>query len=426
MKRKKWLGLAIVLVIAACLRLWRLNFPEQAYFDEIYHLPAVKMMAAGDFQTPFEWWHQADWPIYFDWLHPPLAKYIQAAFIKILPQLPALVAARLAAVVFALLSLAVFYSLVKTIFKNQRYALLATVWLASDGLFLVQSRIVMNDIFYLFFSLLVVLCYVRYLQNRQLSDLWLTGLILGLALASKWTAVWLCLFIVIKESWSLVKRQAGRQLPYLLFSLLLTPLMVYLLSFWPYFQSGKSLADWWQLQNQIWHFQWHLAASHPYQSMALTWPLNWRPVKYWQQASINEGLNSSIYAQLNPCFSLMVLIFPLLLVLPSTRRRLKDKLSANYYLFLSLFLVSFLPWQLVSRPLFLYHFLPAVPYLIIILSWPIYQVLQSLSSQQRQAWLFNLYFWPIVCALLYYPHWVGLAVPSDLATALYFYPTNWR
>ncbi len=52
-----------------------------------------------------------------------------------------------------------------------------------DGLFLVSSRIGMNDVYVLFFSLLSVYLFIK---EKHL----FSALALGLAFSSKWSALW--------------------------------------------------------------------------------------------------------------------------------------------------------------------------------------------------------------------------------------------
>jgi len=447
--------LGIILLLSLFLRLWRLNVPETMYFDEIYHVPAVQMLAQGDFQTPFEWWHQADWPIYFDWLHPPLAKYVQALSLRSLSFLPAVVAWRLPSVIFALMTLLVFYFLAKevaltfltskkiklSIIKKKKledlainFALIASVLLASDGLFLVQSRLAMNDIFYLFFATTASYFYFIYRRRQNLIIFFLSALMLALALSTKWSAIWLIVLFLVIELWRIIKEKTYQQLPFILFSLLLTPVVVYLLMFTPYFLSGKNLVDFMQLQKQIIYFHENWASSHPYQSGPIAWMFNWRPVWYFADFS-QDNWRRDIFAQGNPVLFLYFALLPILLW--CWRKSLKSKLlvkkwqamlwQKNYFLLLVMFFSSFLPWIVVRRPMFFYHFLPALPYLILLFTWPGFLYILTIKAQQKRRVLtFHFLFWPILIAIVFYPHWTALSVPESASNYLYFLLPSWR
>lgn len=455
MKIKEIFFLVLILLLSLFLRLWRLNIPGQMYFDEIYHVPAVQMMAEGDFQTPFEWWHQTDWSTYFDWLHPPLAKYFQALSLRLFYFWPAVVAWRLPSVVFALMSLIVFYFLAKElsytlltskviekkIIGNKKtedlainFALIASLLLASDGLFLVQSRLAMNDIFYLFFALSASYFYFVYRRQQNLLVLLLSGVMLALGLSCKWSAFYLILLLLVLELWRLIKEKSFQQLPFILFSLLLTPAVFYLLIFTPYFLSGKNLRDFMQLQQQIVQFHTQWASPHSYQSGPIAWVFNWRPVWYFADFSLAHW-RQDIYAQGNPVLFLYFLFLPFFLWI--WRRSIKNQSRLKkcsqmlwqkpYYLLLAIFFSSFLPWIIFDRPMFFYHFLPALPYLILLLTWPIYLFSLSIKSQQtRRAIIFNFLFWPILVFIIFYPHWTALPVPEAASNWLYFLLPSWR
>ena len=164
MTLKELLLFGLILFFALFTRLFRLAYPAQMYFDEIYHLPAATLMQSGDFRTPFQFEQLAKDNQSIDWLHPPLAKYFQALSISIWGMTA--IAWRLPSLIFSLLTLVVFYFLVRFLgynflFKKENLAkkmdsssnlaLLASFFLSLDGLFLVQSRIAMNDVFLLFF-----------------------------------------------------------------------------------------------------------------------------------------------------------------------------------------------------------------------------------------------------------------------------------
>jgi hypothetical protein len=45
---------------------------------------------------------------------------------------------------------------------------------------------------------------------------------------------------------------------------------------------------------------------------------------------------------------------------------------------------------------------------------------------KKRALIFNFLFWPILVALIFYPHWVALPVPESAAASLYFFLPSWQ
>jgi len=257
---------------------------------------------------------------------------------------------------------------------------------------------------------------------------------LALALSTKWSAIWLISLFLVLEFWRIFKEKTYQQIPFVLFSLLLTPVVIYLLVFAPYFLSGKSLIDFIQLQKQIIYFHSHWASPHPYQSGPLAWLINWRPVWYYADFSLNNW-RKDIFAQGNPVLFLYFSLLPIFLW--KWRHSLKNKRSVkkwqailfqrDYLFLLVIFLSSFLPWIIISRTLFFYHFLPALPYLILLFTWPVYLFTLTIKSRQKsQALIFHFIFWPILISLVFYPHWTALPVPETASNYLYFLLPSWR
>lgn len=431
---------SLILLFALFGRLLRLNYPSQMYFDEVYHVPAAMMLSDGNFITPFDPNQTSyDGQNVADWLHPPLAKYFQALSISLLGKNP--LAWRLPSLIFSMFSLIAFYFLLRLLGKDVFFkkeesekknelatslALLGTFLLSLDGLFLVQSRIAMNDVFVLFFILLAVLSYFVYSFSKKYFYLFLTGIVLGLALASKWTALWIILLFFIKEILSLKNL---RKLPFLIFSLILTPLFIYLLCYLPMFTTGKTFFDFLLLQKTIFLSQITNPNTHLYSSGPLSWLLNLRPVWFYMAGPINSNLEllANIYALNNPLLSFYLFLAFLLTIIFLLSDRKSSFLKKNILFIFSIYLASFLPWIVFARPMFIYHYLPAIPFLIILLSYFLINFLRKITDHsKKKAIAFNLIFWPFFFFLLFYPHWTALPVPKSFANAVYFFIPNWR
>jgi dolichyl-phosphate-mannose-protein mannosyltransferase len=175
-----------------CLTLWRLDFPARAVFDECYHSRTGMQYLIG--QNPMEW------------THPPLAKLIIAGGLKLFggefnptegiykPDMGFSHAAafgwRFGSAVFGALSLLLMFFLARAVTGNRMAAVLATGMLALDGVFFVQSRIAMTNIYTVCFILMAALA--AWIYNAQKKPLWLPvlGVALGLAIATRWTTLY--------------------------------------------------------------------------------------------------------------------------------------------------------------------------------------------------------------------------------------------
>lgn len=437
MTLKEIVVLGFILFFALFTRLLRLNYPSVMYFDELYHVPAAQMFSHGDFVTPFDPQQPSyDGTYIADWLHPPLAKYFQALAIYLFGNNAW--AWRLPSLFCALLTIIVFYFFLRFLgqhflFKREglsrrnslsiNLALLGSFLLSLDGLFLVQSRIAMNDVFLLLFLVAASFAYFVYLALGRNVWLFVTGLLLAAALASKWTIIWIIVLFFARE---FLAMKNFKKLPFLVFSLLITPAFIYLLLYWPMFAAGKTFTDFLMLQKTIaWS---HLSNpnTHLYSSQPLAWLFNLRSVWYFS-AIQPAGLVANIYALDNPLLNLYLLgaLFCTVSFLLKNKRAsaVRDTLALLFLIFL----FSFTPWLLFSRPMFIYHYLPAIPFLITFLAYFLLSFVEQIKDvNHRRAVFFNLLFWPLLIFVIFYPNWVALPVPETFANAVYFLVPFWR
>src|SRR5919108_392106 len=174
-RRDLWIALALALT-AAAFRLPRLGFPPEEVFDEVYHAKSALQYLQGE--EPVEW------------VHPPMAKLLIAVGVKAFGYeswawrlVPALAGVGLAPL---------FFLLARRVLATERAALLAAVLLLCDGVYLVQSRIAMTNIFAVLFQVLAALLVVRVglAERLPVAGTLAAGLALGLALSTRWTSLW--------------------------------------------------------------------------------------------------------------------------------------------------------------------------------------------------------------------------------------------
>jgi dolichyl-phosphate-mannose--protein O-mannosyl transferase len=199
------LAIAILFTLAAALfRLPRLGVPGEEVFDEVYHAKTALQYLNGE--PPLEW------------VHPPTAKLLIAVGVWVFGYEPW--AWRLMPALAGVALAPVFYLLARRVLVTERAAVLATVLLLCDGVYLVQSRIAMTNIFAVLFQVSAALAFV------------------------------------------------------------LLPAAIYVLSYWPWMRQGHELGELLPLQKSIWRYHADLRAQHPYFSKWYTWPLLYRPTWY--------------------------------------------------------------------------------------------------------------------------------------------------
>lgn len=408
-----------ILAFTFITRIIALHNPERFIFDEVYHGITAQLIAQNDARA-FEWWHPEIQPgAMIDWLHPPLAKYTQA--LGILAFGANSFGWRISSVLFGVGVVWLTYMLGKKIIHTQA-GLLAAALVSLDGLLFVQSRIAMNDIHVTFFILATAISYVYYRQKRNWKWFFGTLVLAGLALASKWSglyiigAIGLSEFATISWNWYSATPKKQNSFGWLLGRLfmlgiacLVIPLAVYVGSYSLMFLQGKDFNHFIQLHQQIWWYQTTLEATHNYQSRPWQWFFNLKPV--WYHVTYQDGLVGNIYAFGNPLLqwigvSVVFLFLGTMISKLFTKNWNFFKENQSILFIFFLYIIVWVPWQLSPRIMFYYHYAPAIPFLCILIShWLIEK-----TSKQVLVGLLALIF---ITFLIWYPHWTGMPVSSQ-------------
>ncbi len=365
------LASSLLVALALSLYLFRLGTPPVYIYDEAYHAYTGTQYAQGRLD---EWMGNASPQregVGFTWNHPPLGVELISLGILLFGDDP--FGWRFMSAVFGAIGVAVAYLLALMLTQSRAMALLTSCLLLVDGLYFVQSRTSMLDIFGTVFILGALATFYKYLTSppdRVRLPLLLTGLLMGLAIATKWNAAYPSILIGIAVLWRWYRlhstsrrwqlkpqmlaglRQHIRWVPV---GLVLLPVCVYLLAHVPFFLSGHTFSQFLELQAAMLSYHRGLTETHPYQSAWWSWPLALRPVRYYAQHLPDSIANT--YALGNP---LLFWAF-----LPAVAwviwRWWRERKPALAVLLIGFF-GQWLPWMLVPRSAFLYHFLPVVPF----------------------------------------------------------------
>lgn len=438
--------LLFILAFAYLTRIYQLYIPTNYMFDEVYHAVTAKLIAHND-PRAFEWWNPPPEPdTAVDWLHPPLAKYTQA--LSMLAFGENSFGWRFSSVIFGVLAILMVYHLARELFKDDRVALLAAGLASLDGLLLVQSRIAMNDIHLTFFTVLSLYVYLKWRNTLNKKFLFLTGLCLGLTAATKWSGAYVLaavfgleilrlLGVYAKNKWKLLTKKYSwqmllRDIGQWLVAFIIIPPIIYLLSYSMMFLQGKGWHHFVELHRQIWYYQTHLEATHPYQSVPWQWVLNTKPV--WYYVSYEGENRADIYASGNT----VIYVVGLLAAVASIGIVIADAFSVKKkkfdHFFVSLgqsqlsvllapYVLLWVPWIFSPRIMFFYHYTPAVPFLCVMLA---YWLVQISSSSVGKKIAFSVVGLALVYFILWYPNWMGIPVSTSFKDAVYLRFENWR
>lgn len=366
MSKNLLIFIIVLTLISFFLRAFRLAEPPRYYFDEVYHAVTAKAYADNrpEAYDPFAKAPQEGTA--FDWLHPPLAKLIQAGSIRILGDTP--LGWRLPSLVFGTVIIPLTFILAFLLFGPIAAIFSATV-IAFENLTFVMTRITMNDVFVTAFSLAAFIYLVLHLQKKRLLYLVLCSLFLGLAISSKWTGAYAILAVGVYIFFVHLQGVTGLSKYSLL---LIIPAVIYLLSYGQFWLQGHSVKQFVDLHKQIWWYQNRHDLEHTYGTTALfcvpngtsaektwcPWILNSRGVYFsYEQYEEKAGY---IYALGNP-----LIFWAGVVAVSFVLGKFLEERKKEYALILLGYFIFWVPWVFAPRLMFLYHYLPSLPFLAI-------------------------------------------------------------
>jgi dolichyl-phosphate-mannose-protein mannosyltransferase len=393
--------LLFILFFAVLTKSWRLYYPDEYVFDEVYVRFTAEEFAKDNIKA-WVWDYPTPKGFAYDWSHPPMGRLIMMVFIKVLG-LSSFSARVVPMIAGVLISFMVFH-LAKTLFPKRPILWLTATFLSTlDGLILVMSRTGLADTTLALF--LITMIY--FLLNKKY---FLSSIFFGMAAATKWTATYSLAYVGIVLlsycSWKLDLLTIFRNL-FISISrgilYLLSGVTIYILSYTPLI-SHYGFDKFIELQKQMFWYHTNLKATHPFQSPALSWPINYRPV--WFYVKYEENTIENIYALGNPFvfwFGLAAVGFTLWYALNHKEKRFLHLLLA--------YAIFWMPWIFSPRIMFFYHYLPAVPFLTIILAFCLDTIRES---YKRIAFIYPLVLGLVfITFAFFFPYWTAIPIDKE-------------
>jgi dolichyl-phosphate-mannose-protein mannosyltransferase len=366
---------------------------------------------------------------------------------------------RIMSVIFGSLCVPMMYLFARKLWPNRLFAITAATLVCFDGMFFVQSRIGMIDIFPIFLIMLAYTVFLVHLESRSERDaivtLLLTGVAIGLAVAAKWVALaalaTIVFFLVMRPvlrrvgiglgedregswRWGLSDgpdhpggARSSLYVPTALLAFVLIPIVIYVVSWTPFFVRGQfhTLADLWDYQKQAYIYHATLTATHPYGSPWFSWPFLYRPVAYYYEYAglgfdsiTHHSLVAGIIDVGNPL--IWWASIPAVLALPYFVLRHRSFPAA---LILVGFITQYLPWARITRVIFLYHMFGGLIFMILALAFVLVRMQQAGPVRidffgerlvLRTRFLVPAFLVLVIAVFTYlYPVWTGLPISDQ-------------
>jgi dolichyl-phosphate-mannose-protein mannosyltransferase len=385
-------GLVSLIIGAGLTRLIGISFPHGVVWDEVY----FKADTADYLYHTF----------YFD-LHPPLAKLLMSGWMWLTHISPASATGtetdlRIFVAIFGIAVVPLVYGVLRRLTKSKLTAVLGGLAVMLNGILIIISRLVLTDIFLTCFALAAVYTVLRWHENYK-SIGWLVAatILAGAAASVKWTGITALVLVLV-----IFARTSMKHIPNWIvrisgiLGIILLSFLIYLGSFWIHlsllnkagpedaytsakFQStliggehySPSVKDsFWdkfiELNKDMYEYNESTPSTDASASKWYTWPLETKPVYIWEGPLQASGTRGNIYEISNPIIwwlsSLSVIGALVVVVIPKLRKHYKKSVPVLGFLLIAYF-INWLPFERITRPMFLYHYIFASIYSTMIL-----------------------------------------------------------
>jgi dolichyl-phosphate-mannose--protein O-mannosyl transferase len=360
------------------------------------------------------------------WHHPKLRDILVFGTMKLLG--PNLAGVRCASVVFGTLTATLTGLVARRLTESDAAALLAALFIAVDALHIEFSRQAVQEEYVPFFLLAGIYLTLCYLENKTAWALIGSGVMFGLGLASKWSvAIPLALAFLLLSCQNLrqnglTAREKATEVLFYVSTLIVLPLAVYVLTYYPWFlQRGYDLGDWFTLQKIMYAENLvHKGANPAFAQIQDHNPLLWfvRPVTYADFQMI-QGKPSPVLGVSNPLVWLLTL--PAVGYLMYTVKRQ----NWRYLSLLALFWCSYLPFALTKRLIGVNSSLAVTPFAFMAVA----SVIVALTGNKRHRnYYLGIYLaLVLLIAVLLYAMAIGMGYETFLQPVFELYrPMNER
>ena len=278
----------LIAIGAFFLRVINLGNPKGFVFDEVYYVDGARDYLRYGVEVA------GSKPEFV--VHPPIGKWCIALGIKIFGDSE--FGWRIAAAVAGTLIILIAARLAHELFYSPFLTAITAALMAFDGLLLVHSRTALLDLFLTLFILTAAYFWFR----RQY---WYSGIFFGLALATKWSALYFIALFALVTLFRLLKatpvKESLREVGIRILQFGFLPLGIYLTSWagwlfsdrgWNRDYASNPLASLFYYHKQMLDFHTSLVEKHSYQANPWGWLIMKRPTSFFYESPQGCGSTS--------------------------------------------------------------------------------------------------------------------------------------
>lgn len=372
----------LIALASFVLRLWNLASIKTFIFDEVYYVDGARDLLKYGVEV------SGAKPEFV--VHPPVGKWMIASGIKLFGDNP--LGWRIATALVGSLMILVVALIAHRLFYSPVLTALASALMAVDGLALVHSRTALLDNFLAFFILVATYFFLS-------KKYWWTGLFLGLALATKWSAIYFIVLFGLIALYRAFTHHSGRDLLRPTLSRIgafgILPLTVYITSWWGWFASDKGWDRFYSsnvfksfiyYHQQMLNFHTSLTEKHNYQANPWSWMILGRPTSFYYETPTSCGADScsqEVLALGTPYLWWLGTIAVAVVIGFWIRSVIKRNFDPALTIIVAGMTAGYLPWFFFQkRTVFSFYAIIFEPFVILAL---VYCARTFLTAQQRKS-----------------------------------------
>lgn len=413
-----------ITLISLFLRLFHLGTPKGFVFDEVYYVDGARDYLAHGVEVTGQ---EPEFVV-----HPPVGKWLIALGIKIFGDSEfgwRFMGAILGSVMVVLVAL-----IAQRLFRNSFLTMAASALMAMDGLALVHSRTALLDIYLSFFILLAT---NLFLARRH----WWAGATLGLAVATKWSALYFLALFAIIALYRVFTRNTGRDLvkPTLktVMQYAIAPLLIYIGSWTGWFLSNRGWArdfsnnvvtSFLHYHSQMLGFHTGLVQKHAYQANPWSWLIMGRPTSFFYETPKNCGANhcsQEVLALGTPLLWWMATIAVAVVIGFWIRSIVLKSYEPTLNIIVGGITAGYLPWFFFQkRTVFSFYSIVFEPFLILAILYCAYLAIMHFENRRNLYLIFGLIGVAIFINFIYFlPLYTGDVITYDSWQARMWLPS---
>ena len=388
------------------------TYMNSMYFDEVYHGRTAYEVTRGINE--------------YEWTHPPLGKLIMSLGIRAFGMTP--FGWRFTGALFGALLVPLMYLFGKKLFARTLPAVGMAALMLFDNFRFAQNRIGTIDTYAVFF--IILMYYFMYdfftMDFTVETGLWkmwrpllFSGIFFGLGCAAKWVGFYAgaglailfftALYRMHKENAKLFGEVWGKTVGACVIFFVIIPFAIYYASYLPHLHLfGYRFSEFISQQQSIYRYHSKLESTHSYSSSWYMWPFMIRPVYMSSGGSgVASGFTTRIVGIGNPAIWWALLPAFVFFVFLTTKK-LKDH---RFPFLLIAFLAQYLPWVLISRTTYQYHFFASLPFLMAMLVYGFSWLRENFPRTRTVIIVYGALV--IFAFVMLFPVVSGTPIPSD-------------